>query len=277
MKKIVFTLFLLAGSVLSIQAQNDTDAGIMLINEDSGTSLSESQLRKCESLMKDAQWYIKRKEFGRAKSKLIELLTINPNDNQAKVLLKQCKDYTSTYGESAEQKPTKFTLGAVLGTDLFEKNYGIYLGVTAKYGSFKDLMNITGGLLFAIQQSYHGRADVLENYTRAVTLGGQIIIPVTFQFNLIEVTKDMRFYAGPGAEFGLKLYAKNIKNQGWTGTRKYQLMNNSTISGLLKVGIAGRHFDAGIYYKHYITDFVNDNFPSYQENSRIGLSAAYYF
>ncbi len=277
MKKVLLFLALMTITTMPIDAQNNAESGIMLINEVSETALSEAQLRKCENLMKDAQWYIKRKEFGKAKSKLTELLAINPKDQQAKVLLDQCKDFTTEYGESAAQRPTKFTLGAVIGADFFEKNYGIHFGLTARYGGPLDLINVTGGLELAIQQSYHGRADVLEGYTRALTLGGQIVIPVAVQFNLVEVKKGMHFYVGPGAEFGLKLYAKDIESQGWTGTRNYQLMNNTTISGLIKAGIAGRHLDAGIYYKHYLTDLVNKNFPSYQENSRIGFAVAYYF
>lgn len=282
MKKLVFTLFLLAGSVLSIQAQNDTDAGIMLINEDSGvSSLSEKLLKKCESLKKEAQWYIKRMEFGKAKDKLNEILTINPADAQAKILLAQCEQNSVQYGESKERKPNKLSFGATIGADFFKKNYGLHLGFVARYGHYTDLVNVTAGLEFELHQSYHGRKGFLEDYSRAVSIGSQLVVPVLVKFNALKCTENTRLYAGIGPELGVKLYAKNANNDMSFiyngGDRTTALMNSTTVAGLLQVGVTSRHFDVGVYYRHYITDLINDSFSSYQENSRIGFSATYYF
>ena len=261
--------------IMSVQAQENN--GVMLIGH-SAVKLSEKQLKKCEALMKDAQWYLKRKEFGKAKEKLRELVAINPKDAQAKVLLDQCEKNTAQYGESADKKPNKFSLGITAGMDFFKLNYGIHFGLAARYGHYTDLVNITAGLEFEVHQSYHGRDDVLETVGNNVTLGGQAIIPVLVKFNLVKVTNATRFYAGAGAELGIKLYAKDINDYSFVASSsKVPLMNPTTIAGLVQVGITGRHFDAGIYYRHYFTDLVNRKFPSYQESERIGFSATYYF
>lgn len=99
MKKICALVLFVFCSVSFVQAQESSD-GIMLINEAPATTLSEKDMNKCVALIKDAQWYMKRKEFGKAKAKLEELLAINPNDAQAKVLLEQCKESAAQYGES---------------------------------------------------------------------------------------------------------------------------------------------------------------------------------
>ena len=273
MKKLCAFLLLLACSVSFAQAQDGND-GIMLINEEPATTLSEKDLNKCVSLMKDAQWYVKRKEFGKAKAKLEELLAINPNDAQAKVLLEQCKEGATQYGESAEKKPSKVAFGAEAGADFFEKIYGIHLGVTMRYGRYTDMFNLTAGVDFILHQSYKAY-DYLE-YTRSISLGGQIAVPVMAQFNVLKCTETTRFYVGVGPEFAIKLYGKDV-NEGGGSTKKTSLMSSSSVAGMVKVGVTGNHFDAGIYYKHYVTDLIPDEHKAYQENGRIGFNVAYYF
>lgn len=259
---------------MSVQAQ---EANVATSVGPNRVKLSEKLLKKCEKLMADAQWYLKRKEFGRAKEKLTELIEINPKDAQAKVLLEQCEEYVVQYGESSDKKPKKFTFGLTVGADLFKLNYGIHIGLAARYGHYTDLINVTAGLEFEVHQSYRGRADVLEDYTSSVTIGGQAILPVLVKFNVAKINDVTRFYTGAGAEFGVKVYAKNINISSFIGDSSVDLMNGSTVAGLLQVGVMARHYDVGLYYRHYFNDLVNKKFPSYQENDRIGVTATYYF
>ena len=265
---------LMATVSMQVGAQNNVESGIMLINEDSGATLSEAQLRKCENLMKDAQWYIKRKEFGKAKSKLTELLTINPNDKQAKVLLDQCKDFTSEYGESATQKPTKFTFGLIGGADFGELNFGIHAGFSVKYGHYTDLVNFNSGLEILHLQSYKGRHF---EYTRSITLGTLLEIPMMAKFNVMKVKDKASIYAGAGAILEYAILNRKDDSNYITGKKEQKYLNSVSVPGLIQAGISSRYFDVGIYYRHYFTDLVNDYFPSYQEKGRIGFSAAYYF
>ena len=107
MRKLFIVGALLLGA-MSVQAQ---DNAAVVKTEKSTVKLSDKLLKKCEALMKDAQWYLKHKEFGKAKEKLAEIVAINPKDVQAKVLLEQCEQNTVQYGESAEKKPNKWSLG----------------------------------------------------------------------------------------------------------------------------------------------------------------------
>lgn len=280
MKRILIALIAILSISAYINAQSESNYSIMPINEEQPvTTLSEAKLKKCEALIKDAQWYIKKKEFGKAKNKLNQLLAINPQDSQAKVLLQQCEENTAIYGESAEKAPNKFSFGVTAGMDFFKVNYGIHFGFTLRYGHFTDLVNVTAGAEFEVHQAYKGQEDdIFEGYDEKITLGGQIIIPLLAKFNIAKITDKTRFYAGAGGEFGLKLYAKDI-NTGWIyhNQASIPMMNSSTVSGLVQVGVTARHFDVGIYYKHFFNDLVNEEFPKYQENDRIGFSATYYF
>ena len=270
-KKILLIGVLLLGS-MSLQAQevNETKmAGASTVK------LSEKLLRKCDKLMEDAQWYLKRKEFGKAKAKLEELLAINPKDAQAKVLLEQCEQNAVTYGESADEKPNKFSFGLTVGMDFFKLNYGVHVGFTARYGHYTDLVNVTAGVEYEAQQSYHGRGEFMGEYDSSVTLGGQLIIPVLVKFNLAKCTETTRFYAGAGAEAGLKLYTKDFNV--YTYNPSLPIMNSTTVAGLVQVGVTGRHFDVGLYYRRYFNNLVNDKFKDYQENDRVGFTATYYF
>lgn len=270
-KKILLMGALLLGS-MSLQAQevNETiSAG------PSTVKLSEKQLKKCERLMKDAQWYFKRKEFGKAKEKLDELVAINPKDAQAKVLIEQCEQNAVTYGVSADEKPNKFSFGLTVGMDFFKLNYGVHVGFTARYGHYTDLVNVTAGVEYEAQQSYHGRKGYLEDYTRSVTIGGQLIIPVLVKFNFAKCSKTTRFYTGVGAEAGLKLYTKDFNVYAYNPS--IPMMNSETIAGLVQVGVTSRHFDVGLYYRRYFNDLVNKEFPAYQENDRVGFTATYFF
>ena len=247
-------------------------AGLSTVN------LSEKLLKKCERLMKDAQWYIKRKEFGKAKEKLSELVVINPKDAQAAVLLAQCEEHSVKYRKSSDEKSNKFSFGMSAGMDFYKLNYGIHFGFAARYGHYTDFLNVTSGLGFEVQQSYHGRGDILDSFGRSVTLGGQLYIPVLAKFNIAKVTDKTRFYVGAGTEFGLKLYAKDINDYSVVASSsKSSMINNMTIAGLVQTGITGHHFDVGVYYRHYFTDLVSSRFHSYQENERIGFIVTYFF
>ncbi|MBQ7941930.1 MAG: hypothetical protein IJ328_05935 [Muribaculaceae bacterium] len=174
-----------------------------------------------------------------------------------------------------ENELKRFAGGFELGGDFGSKNYGLHIGATMRYGHYKNLFNLTAGINFNLNQSYHGREDVLKEYTRAVTLGGQLAIPVVAKFNILKCTEQARFYAGAGAEAAFTIYTKDVVVG--IGNKTDSMINNYTTATLVQVGVTGARFDAGIYYKHYLNDLVNSKFPSYQENSRIGVSLAYYF
>ncbi len=280
MKRILITIITVLALSAYTNAQSDSNYGIMPISEgQTVTNISDAQLKKCETLMKDAQWYIKKKEFGKAKDKLNQLLTINPHDAQANILLKQCEENSIIYGESAEKAPNKLSFGLSAGMDFFKINYGIHFGFALRYGHFTDLVNAYMGIEFEVHQAYKGQeGEVFEGYDKNITIGGQIIIPLLAKFNIAKITDKTRFYVGAGGEFGLKLYAKDINTGGiYHSKMSIPLMNSSTVSGLIQTGITARHFDIGIYYKHFFNDLVNKEFPKYQENDRIGLTATYYF
>ncbi len=263
-KKLFIVGALLLGA-MSVQAQDNTD---VVTTEKSTVKLSERQLRKCEALMKDAQWYLKHKEFGKAKEKLTELVAINPKDAQAKVLLEQCEQNTVQYGESAEKTPNKWSIGVTGGADFFDDNFGVHFGLAVRYGHYTDLVNATGSVEYQLHQG----------------IGGQIIIPLMAKFNVVKVTDASRFYAGVGVEGGINLYSKEIGEEiGFIYTDALKIMKGSgTVAGLVQVGVTGRHFDVGVYYRRYFTDLVQ-KYVSFNEingmygNDRIGVSATYYF
>ncbi len=274
MKRILFILLIITANVTLAQAQNED---IALISETAKTHISGSDAKKCASLMKDAQWYFKRKEFGKAKEKLNAILAINPTDQQAKVLLAQCGENSNLYGESASREKNKLSFGLIIGLDMLSKHLGTHIGVTMRYGHYTDFFNATAGAELIFHQSKKDYEGIFRSYDDKITLGGQIIVPVMAKFNLLKCTEDTRLYAGAGAEFGLKLYSKDIKLTGIYNGATKGFINSNTTAGLIQVGVTGRHFDLGIYYRHYFNDLVNDFFKAYQENDRIGINAAYYF
>lgn len=273
MKKLFIAILLVAANMQF--AQSSESATVATPTE---TTIDAKDSKKCAALMQDAQWYFKHKEFGKAKDKLNELLAINPNDQQAKILLEQCGKSTTEYGESAEKKKNNLSFGFIIGADQLSKQQGTHLGFTMRYGHYSDLFNATAGAEIIFQQSKKDYSGIFKGYDDKVTLGGQIIIPVMAKFNLLKCTENTRFYAGAGAELGVKLYSKDV-NIGYTynyGEHK-DFIGGSTVAGLVQVGVTGRHFDVGIYYRHYFNDLVDDFFPEYQESGRVGMSLAYYF
>ena len=264
MRKLFIVGVLLLGA-MSVQAQENA---AVVKTEKSTVKLSDKLLKKCEALMKDAQWYLKHKEFGKAKEKLAEIVAINPKDVQAKVLLEQCEQNTVQYGESAEKKPNKWSLGISGGADFLSGNFGVHFGLTARYGHYTDLVNATGGVEYQLHQG----------------IGGQIIVPLMAKFNVLKVTEASRFYVGAGVEGGLNIYSREIGDEvGFIYSEAIKMMKGSgTVAGLVQVGVTGRHFDVGVYYRHYFTDLVEKNISINEinekyGNDRIGVSATYYF
>lgn len=179
-------------------------------------------------------------------------------------------------GVSSQEKVKRFAGGMELGGDFGSRSFGLHIGGTFRYGHYTDLFNFTAGVNFNLNQTYHGQEEVLEYFTRASTIGGQIVIPVVAKFNVLKCTDVTRFYAGTGAEAGFRLYAKDLYT-GLESEGTTPVMNKFTVAGLVQVGVMGKNFDAGIYYKHYINELVNDKFPEYQQNARFGINLAYYF
>lgn len=275
MRKLLLILLLSVGYSMAVHA--DENDGIMLINDTPTVTVNETTSKKSENLMKDAQWYLKRKEFAKAKSKLEALLVLDSNNAQAKVLLEKCNEEIAKSGdESINNNGKKFAMGAEIGADFFKLNFGIHIGMTMRYGRYTDLFNLTAGVDFIIHQSYKSR-DYFD-YTSSFTLGGQLAVPVLAQFNVLKCTENSRFYIGTGPEFAVKLYGKDLNFGGsYQSKNKVTLLESSTVAGLVRIGVAARHLDVGVYYKHYFTDIVPDAHPAFQENDRVGFNVAYYF
>lgn len=238
-------------------------------------SIAEEKLKlekKSLGLVKDSEWYYIRKQYRKSKELLSKAVSLNENNEQAKDLLAECDEKLAKDGDGSPFN--KISFGIVGGMDFLAQNFGWHVGVGAKYGFYRDLVNVTLGLEYHQHLAYTNKYDIGKSGTDL--LGSQLTVPVLVKFNLIDMSNSCRFYVGAGAEYGLRLTTRDY----YTGTFRpsdSKALNSSTIAGLISLGIAMRHFDVGLYYKGYFKDIVVPPYFSYMENNRMGVNIAYYF
>ena len=188
----------------------------------------------------------------------------------------------SLKAESAENKIklgngkwyNRFSFGVAGGMDFLSVNFASHIGLSVKYGYYRDFVNVVLGVEYNQHFAYENRYDFEENGIDVI--GSQIAIPLWVKLNLVDVSNSCRFYVGAGAEYGIRLTAR----QNYTG-RYYPTdmiaMPSSSIAGLVHLGLTMRHVDVGLYYKGYFDDIVLPPYFYYMENSRVGFNVAYYF
>ena len=284
MKKYVLILFILSIWNITIQAQTqqeidspfkvgDYSQAIRLVNQmDSIAEAEHKAEKKCNAYLKDAEWYFKRGFYGKSFDMLDKALSYNIENKKA----------YSLKAESAENKIklgngkwyNRFSFGVAGGMDFLSVNFASHIGLSVKYGYYRDLVNVVLGVEYNQHFAYENRYDFEENGIDVI--GSQIAIPLWVKLNLVDVSNSCRFYVGAGAEYGIRLTAR----QNYTG-RYYPTdmiaMPSSSIAGLVHLGLTMRHVDVGLYYKGYFDDIVLPPYFYYMENSRVGFNVAYYF
>lgn len=249
-----------------------TEAVEMVKKRDSIAAKKLTMTKKSVVLSDDAKYYYKHKQYNKAKS-LAELsLTLDENNNNAHNLHTNCAQAIAIYGK--DKWYNRFTVGIKGGVDLLATNFSFHIGATLKYGFYRDLVNMT------LEAEYHHHFTFSNKYDfnkKGIdALGSQVTFPLSIRFNLLELSNKSMFYLGAGVEYGMLLTTRE-KYNGKYYPSDSKTMSSSTIAGLIHAGISMRHIDVGMYYKGYFDDIILPPYFNYMENSRIGVSVAYYF
>ena len=284
MKKCVLFLVLLFIWNVSIQAQTqqeidslfnvgDYTKAVRLVNQmDSIAEEKQKAEKKCESYLQDAKWYFKRGFYDKSVDMLDKALNYN-NENKMVCSLKT---------ESAEKILqlgngkwyNRLSFGVAGGMDFLSVSFAGHIGLSVKYGYYRDLINVVLGVEYNQHCAYENEFDFNENGVD--NIGSQIIIPLWIKLNLVDVSNSCRFYFGAGAEYGIRLTARQ-KYTGKFYPTNMIAMPSSSVAGLLHIGLTMRHVDVGLYYKGYFENIVLPPYFEYMENSRVGFNVAYYF
>lgn len=154
------------------------------------------------------------------------------------------------------------------GSDMF---YSV--GVVARFGSYKHLFNLVFGVKYRWfrvmpeYDSFYNSDDVKWTY-----FGGAVCIPVSFRFNITDISKRSRLFLGVGGEYGAYV-SDFIKDNNYMG--------KNYVAVWPQIGITSPHFDISMYWKIYAkSPFIKDLSEEYDElkcNNLIGLQMAIFF
>ncbi len=288
MKKLVLLLISMfaLGASLQAQTQQEVDSlfkvgdytkAVAIMNQmDSIAKEKRKAERKSEAYVQDAKWYFNRGIYDKAADMIDKALIYNP---EAREIVKfegiidtEKMDAMLQLGNNKWWN--RFSFGVAIGGDFLSVSGSGRVGLSVKYGYYRDLVNVVLGVEYNCHLAFENRYDLGKKGMDVI--GSQIAIPLWAKFNLLNMSNSSRLYLGAGAEYGIRLTAR----QNYTG--KYYptemiAMPSSSIAGLVHVGLTMRHMDVGLYYKGYFDDIVIPPYYHYMENSRVGVNVAYYF
>lgn len=154
------------------------------------------------------------------------------------------------------------------GSDMF---YSV--GVVARFGSYKHLFNLVFGVKyrwFRVMPEYDSYYN--DNSSEWKIPGGAVCIPVSFRFNITDISKRSRLFLGVGGEYGAYV-SDFIKDNNY--------MEKNYVAVWPQIGITSPHFDISMYWKIYAkSPFIKDLSEEYDElkcNNLIGLQMAIFF
>ena len=158
--------------------------------------------------------------------------------------------------------------------EALESNAYVNEGVSAKYGYYRDLVNITLGLEYNHLCAYRNEYDFGVHGIDGI--GSQLLLPLAVRFNVVDMSEMVRFYMGVGVECGITLNTRS-KYEGAFYSKNSKAMKEWNMAGVVVMGLAMSHIDVGLYYKRYIEDLVQPPYFEYMENNRVGINVGYYF
>ena len=229
--------------------------------------------KKSKVLIRDAKWYLKRGIYDKANDMLEEALESNACVNEVTVI-KGTIDEEILLQKGENRWWNRFQFGVKCGAEFSDVGFDLRIGVSAKYGYYRDLVNITLGLgynhLCAYRNEYDFGVDGIDG------IGNQLLLPLTVRLNVVDMSGKVRFYMGVGAECGITLNTRS-KYEGAYYLKNSKAMKDWNMAGVVMMGLAMSHIDVGLYYKRYIEDLVQPPYFEYMENNRVGINVGYYF
>ena len=252
----------------------DYTRALKLVKQNDSIAKANVKLeKKSKVFLQDAKWYFKRGIYDKANEMLEEALESNAYVNEVTVI-KGTIDEKILLQKGENKLWNRFQFGVKGGAEISDVGFDLRIGVSAKYGYYRDLVNITLGLEYNHLCAYRNEYDFGVHGIDGI--GSQLLLPLAVRFNVVDMSEMVRFYMGVGVECGITLNTRS-KYEGAFYSKKSKAMKEWNMAGVVVMGLAMSHIDVGLYYKRYIEDLVQPPYFEYMENNRVGINVGYYF
>lgn len=167
--------------------------------------------------------------------------------------------------------------------DDYPETCSLESGLRLRFGRYDDVFNITFGAdyqnywgKYISAYYYYGYYEEEDFYYQ--TIHRRVAFPVNLKFNMSGRNSNKAFYVGCSAEFGFALddvidYFGAIRQ--FDDFLNWQAEPSIAIEP--QIGFNRKHFEWGLYYRHYLSGYRFMN-PSFSDgNNRIGLFMMVYF
>lgn len=155
-----------------------------------------------------------------------------------------CMCLTAVPASAQYGKPHLVSFGITVSeVDAWNNVATVNPGFKLRIGRHNDLVNFNIGANYTWMAAHNIGAKTSEK-TTVETMQHMVTPNASLHFNL-PVGQKTSLYAGGGFECGLQF--KEAENYEGTG-----ILNKTTLAWKAKIGITGRHYDFGLYYKHYL-------------------------
>ena len=183
---------------------------------------------------------------------------------EVKAKIKTAKAYRANYKRQKRNNWWKHRL--MVGWNVVHWDYMSDImtagtGLRFRFGRWDDLFNFICGAEYVYLWS-------TDSDSENSTIGQRISVPVILRLNLYEIGDDTGLYIGCGGDFGFKL------KDGDYSTWYLLQMNKNSIAVEPQLGLAGVHWDLGVYYKRYLNDYMISPIVG---NQTIGCFLTWYF
>lgn len=147
--------------------------------------------------------------------------------------------------------------------NVYERSWAFDGGVVIKYGKYTDLFNLLVGanFRFYIFDNYPIK-PALKKYAKGTYItGGQIVVPFTARFNIIDLSKSWRMYIGCACNIHNKIHDT------------FHILKPHSVSFEPQLGFVSRHWEIGAHFRKFARTpyFVNCR------SNYIGIHSTYYF
>lgn len=145
----------------------------------------------------------------------------------------------------------RITVGlTVIETDAWRNSLSYSGGLKVRFGRHNSVANVILGANYTWQGEHNLSSKESGEDAHLGTISHMITVPAALHFNL-PISHRSSMYLG--GEIDLGLIVKESDN--YVGN-----LNKKTLAWKAQLGFAGRHYDFGMYYKHYIKN--NDIFTA---------------
>lgn len=134
-------------------------------------------------------------------------------------------------------------------------------GLVLRFGKHTDLFNLLVGADFRLYTFYEFPTNPELLVNQSYINGGEILIPITAQFNILKISNSWSFYVGGGCDIHARVYDN------------FQFLRSSSVSFVPQLGFTSRHWDLGAHLRV----FPSSPYFIYSTSSTFGIHGIFYF